>query len=207
MTILSFHPVKSITTGEGGAVMTNSKRLYERLMSLRTHGVVKNSAMARRFGGWYYEMRELGFNYRITDIQAALGCSQLKRLDAFISRRREIAAADRNAFRGNPNFDIPAEERHGHSAYHLYPITLKGVCSARRKAIFESLRGRGLGVQVHYIPVHLQPYYRKRFGYGTGMFPAAESYYSRAISLPIYPSMSRADIARVIRVCKEVIHE
>jgi len=206
MAIFSFHPVKAITTGEGGAVLTNNKTFYDRLLMLRTHGITKGNLVYAAQGGWYYEMQELGFNYRITDIQAALGVSQLKKIDKFIFRRRKIAGIYDRAFRDNPAFDIPIEEKGAKSAYHLYPIQLKGAFKNKRKEVFEKLRLKGLGVQVHYIPVYLQPYYRKNLQYKPGSCPNAEDYYSRCISIPLYPSMSDTQIKQVITTVKEVLY-
>ena len=206
MAIFSFHPVKSITTGEGGAVMTNNKKFYQRLLMLRTHGITKDNLIYGSQGGWYYEMRDLGFNYRITDIQAALGVSQLKKIDKFISRRRKIAGIYNQAFGNNPCFDIPVEGKGIISAYHLYPIRLKGEFAGKRKEAFGRLKEKGLGVQVHYIPVYLQPYYRKNLSYKPGICPNAEDYYRRAVSLPLYPGMFDSQVKQVIRKVKEVFH-
>ena len=206
MTILSFHPVKAITTGEGGAVLTNNKRLYQRLLLLRNHGITKDvCSCAKNTGAWYYEMRELGFNYRITDIQAALGISQLKKLDKFVDRRRAIAREYDRAFSGNPFFDVPNEKQYVRSAYHLYPIRLYTRFISDKKAIFQSLRNKGLGVQVHYIPVYLQPYYKK-LGFRKGTCPNAEIYYNREISLPIYPVLAADQIRRVINTVFKVFN-
>ena len=209
MTIFSFHPVKSITTGEGGAVLTNSNILYQRLMMLRNHGMTKDPGFInRRMIGcaWYYEMHELGFNYRITDIQAALGSSQLKRVDSFIRRRRQVADIYNKAFDGNKYFDIPVEKNYAHSAYHLYPIRLKDRFSRKRGEIFAQMRDSGLGVQVHYIPVYLQPYYR-RLGFKKGLCKNAESYYERAISIPIYPELKATGVNYVIDTVHKIFEE
>ena len=206
MTIFSFHPVKSITTGEGGAVMTNNRKLYERLIKFRTHGIAKHDFVYGYKGSWYYEMHDLGFNYRITDIQAALGKSQLKKLERFISARREIAAFYNKAFKDYSGFDVPVEKKGIRSAYHIYPIQLKGKFIGKRKEIFDRLRNRGLGVQVHYIPVYLHPYYRRNLGFKSGICPAAESYYSRAISLPLYPSLTNTQVQAIVRIVKEVFN-
>jgi UDP-4-amino-4,6-dideoxy-N-acetyl-beta-L-altrosamine transaminase len=208
MAIFSFHPVKSITTGEGGAILTNSRRFYDRLRCLRSHGITKENLSNPSEGAWYYEMRELGFNYRICDIQAALGLSQLKKLDRFIQKRHSIARQYTAAFRNNPYFDISADTAGTVSALHLYPLRLKNVLLGKRKAIFSRLRETGIGVQVHYIPVYLQPYYRN-LGFRPGLCPNAEDYYNRAISIPIYPSLSKAQvklvIERVFEVCKDAL--
>ncbi|HEG43592.1 MAG TPA: UDP-4-amino-4,6-dideoxy-N-acetyl-beta-L-altrosamine transaminase [Phycisphaerales bacterium] len=196
MTVFSFHPVKTIATGEGGAVLTNDPDTYEKLVMFRQHGVTKSPGnlinITDSDGGWYYEMQHLGYNYRITDIQAALGCSQLKKLDRFILRRREIVEIYRKAFEGNEFFDIPVEKGYAKSACHLYPIRLKDKYKNKKKEIFTRLRENGLGVQVHYIPVHLQPYYQQ-LGFKKGSCPNAEDFYAREISLPLFPAMSQED--------------
>jgi UDP-4-amino-4,6-dideoxy-L-N-acetyl-beta-L-altrosamine transaminase len=200
MAIFSFHPVKSITTGEGGAVLTNSKELYKKLLLLRNHGITKDEAdLTGYHGPWYYEMQCLGLNYRITDLQAALGISQLKKLDRFIERRRHIASLYDEAFKDNPYFDVLKEHESSRSSYHLYPILLKDRLKGKRRAIFEALRSGGLGVQVHYIPVYLQPFY-KQMGFKKGTCPRAEDYYLRTISIPIYPDLSDLQVEKVISV-------
>lgn len=202
MTAFSFHPVKTITTGEGGAVLTNNERFYEKLMMFRHHGITKAPVKlinkAESDGGWYYEMQYLGYNYRITDIQSALGCSQLKKLDRFIKRRRDIVEIYRKAFEGNGHFDIPVEKSYAKSGWHLYPIRLKDKYKTRKTEIFARLRESGLGVQVHYIPVHLQPYYQQ-LGFKNGSYPNAEDFYQREISIPLYPSMSTEDVDYVVQ--------
>lgn len=213
MTIFSFHPVKSITTGEGGAVLTNSKDLYEKLLLLRNHGITKNT---RKFinpyhphypaDSWYYEMQELGFNYRLTDIQAALGISQLKKLDRFIERRREIAVNYNLHFKNNPYFDIPAERKFVYSAYHLYQIKLKNKFKDKKEEIFRKLRSRGLGVQVHYIPVYLHPFYKKS-GYRKGLCPKAEDCYEKELSLPLYPALKQDQMRSVMKSVLDVFRD
>ena len=200
MAIFSFHPVKTITTGEGGAVLTNSRDLYEKLLRLRSHGITKDADLIdkkMRGCGWYYEMHDLGFNYRLTDIQAALGTSQLKKLDDFISKRRKIAEIYNNAFSDNGFFDTPVEKEYAFSAYHLYTIRIKDELIDKRKAVFSRMREEGLGVQVHYIPVYLQPYYKK-LGFKKGSCPVAENYYDREISLPIYPALTGKQVKYII---------
>ncbi|MFH1846197.1 MAG: UDP-4-amino-4,6-dideoxy-N-acetyl-beta-L-altrosamine transaminase [Candidatus Omnitrophota bacterium] len=204
MTILSFHPVKHITTGEGGAVLTNDKALYDKLVLFRSHGITKDCPDGD--GAWYYEMRALGYNYRITDIQCALGTSQLRKLDGFIKRRKEIAGVYDNAFCDSPVFDIPEETEDVSSSRHLYVIRLRGENQQSRKDIFDELRAKGIGVQVHYVPVHYHPYYREN-GYKDVSYPQAESYYASAISLPLYPAMSDDDVRDVVRIVKEVTNK
>jgi UDP-4-amino-4,6-dideoxy-N-acetyl-beta-L-altrosamine transaminase len=197
MTVLSFHPVKHITTGEGGAVLTNDQGYYEKLLLFRTHGITKRNFLRRPDGEWYYEMQFLGYNYRITDIQAALGISQLRKLNRFVERRRYIARIYNRAFDGNPYFDIPVEKSYAYHSYHLYPIRLKDGYKDRKELIFSNMRRSGLGVQVHYIPVYFQPYYRK-LGLNSSACPVAEDFYQREISIPIYPAMSDRDVNYVI---------
>ena len=192
MTVFSFHPVKTITTGEGGAVTTNDAGLYEKLRALRAHGVHKDAAMAT---SWEYEMRELGFNYRITDFQCALGVSQMGKLASFKARRRAIVA-HYNAHLGLPHL---IEREFSNACFHLYPILVEN----RREFYFKA-REKGLNLQVHYIPVHTQPYYRETFGYKPGDYPKAEAYYAKCISLPLYPSLTDADVEEIVRRVKSI---
>jgi UDP-4-amino-4,6-dideoxy-N-acetyl-beta-L-altrosamine transaminase len=202
MTVLSFHPVKSITTGEGGAVLTNNKEFCNKMLMFRHHGVTKDHRIFTNksdvVGDWYYEMQLLGFNYRLTDIHCALGISQLAKLGRFIQRRREIVEAYAQAFANNPFFDTPVEKNYAKSAWHLYPIRLKEKYKAEKTKVFKKLRDKGLGVQVHYIPIHLQPYYQQ-LGYKEASCPNAEDFYEREISIPLYPSMSAEDVDYVVR--------
>lgn len=201
MTILSFHPVKAITSGEGGAVLTNNRTFYQRMLLFRNHGITKDPAIIGRAKsrlGWYYTMQELGFNYRLTDIQAALGISQLRKLGFFIEKRRKAAAIYKKAFQGNSFFEVPEEEKGIFNAYHLYPIRVKSKLKAKRNQVFEFLRRSGIGVQVHYIPVYLHPYYRA-LGYKKGMCPVAEDFSEKEISLPMYAGLSDKDIKYVIK--------
>jgi len=210
MAVFSFHPVKSITTGEGGAVLTNSEELYKKLAMFRQHGVTKDRTAFKNddmdWGQWYYEMQYLGYNYRLTDIQSALGVSQLKKLDGFIQRKREIVAAYAQAFKNIPFFDLPIEKDGVKSAWHLYPIRLKDKYIKKKVELFSNLRKRGLWVQVHYIPVHLQPYYRQ-LGYKKGLCPNAEDFYEKEISIPLYPMMSQEDIDCVKKNLLDVFKE
>ena len=196
MTVFSFHPVKPITTGEGGAVLTNAPELYKRLKQFRTHGITKDDFVNESHGDWYYEMQFLGNNYRMTDIQAALGTSQLKKLDGFTERRREIASRYDEAFRFNPYFDIPVQRSYARSSHHLYPIRIRDAYKDNKRVIFSRLREKGLGVQVHYMPVYLQPYYQ-HLGFNQGLCPVAEDFYEREISIPLYQGMSDADADKV----------
>lgn len=205
MTVFSFHPVKHITTGEGGVVTTNDPELYQQLLQLRSHGITRDpSRMEASEGPWYYEMQDLGFNYRITDFQCALGLKQLERLDGFLERRWQIAAAYDEAFRSDEELMLPHVASTRVSAFHLYVIQLKTL---QRLAVFNRLREKQLGVNVHYIPVHLQPYYVRMFGYKRGDFPVAEAYYARVITLPLFPKMSDDEVAYVIRTVSETLQE
>ena len=210
MTVFSFHPVKSITAGEGGAVMTNDGQFYDKLVMFRHHGVTKDKKIFKNclddVGDWYYEMQHLGYNYRLTDLHCALGVSQLRKLDRFIQRRREIVETYGHAFEDNVFFDLPVERRYAKSAWHLYSIRLKDKHKARKAEIFTKLRTKGLGVQVHYIPVYLQPYYQE-LGYSRTLCPNAEDFYERQISLPLYPSMSGQDVDYVVRNTLDVFRE
>ncbi len=202
MTMFSFHPVKHITTGEGGMIVCNDEHYYRRLKMFRSHGIAKDAEACEHCGGpWYYEMRELGYNFRITDIQCALGLSQLRKLDAFLERRRQIASTYDQALSEIDWLSIPrhpsANSKH---AYHLYPVLLDS--QIERGKFFSYMRSCNIGVQVHYIPVHLQPYYQKVFGYQAGDFPVAEDFYSREISLPIFPGLSRDEQDYIINVIK-----
>ena len=191
MTVFSFHPVKTITTGEGGAVTTNSKELYDKLCAFRAHGMHKDGDMTNT---WEYEMRELGYNYRMTEFQAALGISQLKKLDAFKARRRKIVAYY-NEHLGLPHL---IERDFSNACFHLYPVLVDN-----RRDFYFKAREKGLNLQVHYIPVHTQPYYA-RFGYKRGDYPKAEEYYAHCISLPLYPSLTDDDLTEIVKRLKGV---
>jgi perosamine synthetase len=202
MSILSFHPVKSITTGEGGAVLTNRKDLYKRLLVFRNHGITRDkSALLRKDeGSWYYEMQELGFNYRITDFQCALGISQLKKIDQFLKRRREIAQIYEETMADLEEIILPVTKPFAKSSWHIYCIRVKDP--SRRESVFSKLRAFNIGVQIHYIPVYFHPYYR-RLGYKKGICKKAEDYYRQTITLPIHPSLTDGDVNRVVKTLKE----
>lgn len=206
MATFSFHPLKHITTAEGGAVLTNNKILYERLLMLRTHGITKDHSRLtdRTQGGWYHEMQLLGFNYRLSDIQCALGLSQLGKLPRFIAARRKIAKRYDKAFKNNPHIEILQEDRNRTCSYHLYPIRLKGGAQGYRAEIFDDLRKASIGVQVHYIPVYWHPYYQQ-LGYRKGINPNAERFYLSQISLPVYPGLTQKDCDRVIKTVLNIL--
>lgn len=206
ITTLSFHPVKTITTGEGGAITTNNKKIYQKLKMLRSHGITKESQfLIKNPGPWYYEMQHLGFNYRITDLQAALGISQFKRINQFIKRRREIVEKYNQAFRDIPHLTIPFEKGDVYSAFHLYVLLIDfDEIGKSRKDVMEKLKKKNIGTQVHYIPVHTQPYYQKNFDYKWGDYPEAENYYQKALSLPLYPKMTNSDVKYVIKNIQKI---
>jgi UDP-4-amino-4,6-dideoxy-N-acetyl-beta-L-altrosamine transaminase len=206
LTVLSFHPVKAITTGEGGMVLTQSPKHFERLCRLRSHGITRDSElMARQSeGSWYYEQLELGYNFRLTDIQAALGANQMKRLDSFVARRHEKAEYYDDALRGLP-LDIQKRGENNRSALHLYVVRLRLTEIKRtRREVFDALKAAGINVNVHYIPIHLQPYFMK-FGFQRGDYPQAESYYEGAITLPLFPGLAQAEQAHVVDVLKRAL--
>ncbi|KAB2914716.1 MAG: UDP-4-amino-4,6-dideoxy-N-acetyl-beta-L-altrosamine transaminase [Bacteroidetes bacterium] len=193
VSVFSFHPVKHIATGEGGMITTNSEELYKKLMVLRTHGITKDPAvMQENHGGWYYEMQELGYNYRLTDFQAALGITQLSRADWGLERRREIAAKYEAAFKGDSKILSQSGVVKGH-AYHLYVIQVED-----RAGLYNHLRKNNIFAQVHYIPVHTMPYYQT-FGWKKGDMPEAEKYYSQCLSLPMFPTLTNDEQEFVIK--------
>lgn len=206
MTVFSFHPVKIITTGEGGMVLTNNKDFYQRLTRLKTHGITKDfkSMEKESEGHWYYQQIELGMNYRITDIQAALGLSQLRRIDKFVSRRRELAQRYNELLSDFPLI-LPWQHKDTFSAFHLYIVRLRlDKIKKSRREVFEELRQKGIGVNVHYIPVHTQPFYQK-LGFKWGDFPHAENYYKEAISIPIYYGLTNENQDFVISTLRNVL--
>ena len=207
MTEFSFHPVKPITTGEGGVVVTNSKELYEKMILFRSHGITRNSElMTENQGPWYYEQIDLGYNYRLTDIQSALGLSQIKKLDDFILKRREIVNKYNEAFKDLKEIVTPFENEYSKSGHHIYVLLLNlDKLKCGRKEIFEALQAENIGVNVHYLPVYLHPYYKK-LGYKKGQCPVAEDIYNRMITIPLFPSMSDKDIKDVIEAVKKVLN-
>lgn len=206
LSAFSFHPVKHITTGEGGMITTDSSELARRMRMFRNHGITADYRQREEQGLWFYEMVDLGYNYRLTDMQSALGLSQLSKLPTWIKRRREIAKCYDEAF-GELDVVVPLSVRDDVShAYHLYMIRLDlERLDVTRKEIFCALKAEGIGVNVHYIPVHLHPFYRDKFGTGPGMCPVAENAYDQLITLPLFPSMNKNDVHDVITAMRKVV--
>ncbi|WP_018764024.1 UDP-4-amino-4,6-dideoxy-N-acetyl-beta-L-altrosamine transaminase [Bacillus pseudomycoides] len=207
MTMFSFHPVKHITTGEGGIITTNNEDYYQKLLQFRTHGITRNpNNLTENHGPWYYEMQFLGYNYRMTDIQAALGLSQLQKLDSFIAKRKQYVSMYNMALKDLPEVILPKQLDHVDSSWHLYIIQLNlPMLKVDRKEIFQALQQENIGVNVHYIPIHLQPYYQK-LGYQKGICPNAEKLYESIITLPLFSEMSEQDANDVIQAVKKVIN-
>ncbi|HLH76387.1 MAG TPA: UDP-4-amino-4,6-dideoxy-N-acetyl-beta-L-altrosamine transaminase [Candidatus Binataceae bacterium] len=202
MTVFSFHPVKHITSGEGGAITTNDQQIYERLRRLRHHGIGRTLMQLGAQEPWRHEITELGYNYRLSDIQCALGLSQLRKLEGWVERRRALAARYDRELADLSEVKRPAQAANNFSSYHLYVVQVP-----RRSALFHRLHERGIKTQVHYLPVHLHPLYRERFGYRAGDFPKAEAYYEGALSLPLFPQMSDNDVTYVAEVLREALAE
>ena len=204
---LSFHPVKHITSGEGGAVLTNNEAFDKKIKVMRTHGITKeDSDLEKNDGPWYYEMHEPGFNYRITDFQCALGINQLKKIDVNLSRRRKIANYYDTFFRNDNRFTVPNVSGFAKHAYHLYPLQIKfDEIKISKKNYFLKLKEKNINCQVHYIPVHLQPFYRKNFGFNSGDFPIAEKFYERELSIPMYPALTDKDLEYISKTIVETL--
>ena len=195
----SYHPVKNITTGEGGSILSNNKYLDKKIKSLRSHGVDQNTKNL-----WFYEMKDLGFNYRISDIQCALGITQLKKINKFLKRRNEVAKMYNKAFSNDMRFKIPGMKKNYTHAYHLYPLQINfDILKISKKILFKKMREKKINLQVHYIPTHIQPYYKKNFNFKIGDFPIAEKFYNREVSLPIYFSLKDKEIKTVIKYLKK----
>ena len=195
----SYHPVKNITTGEGGSILTNNKYLDKKIKSLRSHGVDQNTKNL-----WFYEMKDLGFNYRISDIQCTLGITQLKKINKFLKRRNEVAKMYNKAFSNDMRFKIPGIKKNYTHAYHLYPLQINfDILKISKKILFKKMREKKINLQFHYIPTHIQPYYKKKFNFKIGDFPIAEKFYNREVSLPIYFSLKDKEIKTVIKYLKK----
>lgn len=206
LTTFSLHPVKHITTGEGGVITTNDEKLAERLRLFRNHGITSDHRQREVTGSWFYEMVELGYNYRLTDFQCGLGLSQLKKLDTWINQRRKIARYYTEAFSSDPEIEPPTVLPDRESVWHLYVIRLNlDHLRVGRMEVFKALRAENIGVNVHYIPVPWHPYYQK-LGYAKGRWPVAEGAYDRIISLPMWPMMSDQDVRDVVTAFRKIVH-
>lgn len=207
MTMFSFHPVKHITSGEGGIITTNNEEYYQKLLQFRSHGITREpDKLIENHGPWYYEMQFLGFNYRMTDIQAALGTSQLKKIDKFVDLRKKYVSIYNEAFKEIDAIQTPYQDQNGISSWHLYIIRLDlDKLSVSRKEVFEALVNENIGVNVHYIPVHTLPYY-SQLGYQRGICPKAENLYEEIITLPLFPAMTEEDAMDVIAAVNKVIN-
>lgn len=204
MTTFSFHPVKPITTGEGGMIVTDNEDFYKKMILFRSHGITRDdSMMTRNDGPWFYQQFDLGYNYRITDIQCALGCSQMKKLDRFLARRKEIVAHYNEAFADCDNIITPYQLSDTESGWHLYIVQVK---NCDRRQVFEAMREKGIGVNVHYIPVYMHPYYQEH-GYENVHCANAEEIYSHIISLPLYPGLTSEQQDYVIDTLKSLCEE
>ena len=204
MTTFSFHPVKPITTGEGGMIVTDNEEFYKKMVLFRSHGITRDaSMMTRNDGPWFYQQFDLGYNYRITDIQCALGCSQMKKLDRFLVRRKEIVARYNEAFADCDNIITPYQLSDTESGWHLYIVQVK---NCDRRQVFETMREKGIGVNVHYIPVYMHPYYQEH-GYENVHCANAEEIYSHIISLPLYPGLTSEQQDYVIDTLKSLCGE
>lgn len=202
--ILSFHPLKHITTGEGGAVLTNEKTIHNLVKRLSSHGIVKKQGQTAAKMPWYYEMIQLGFNFRLSDLQCALGINQLRKINGFLRKRREIARLYRSLLSELPGLTLPPESDEIRHAYHLFPVCVDFNRIDRTKAdLFRHMASRNIFCQVHYIPVHLQPYYRRNFSFTPGQFPVSEKFYQCEVSLPIYPTLRREELNKIIRTFRE----
>ena len=206
--ILSFHPVKHITTGEGGAILSSNRDFDQRVKRLRSHGMSKDPELLQKNDGpWYYEMLELGYNYRITDLQCALGLTQLQQLDGFITKRKAIAEYYNQVFQGNEFLITPHEATQVSHAWHLYPLQIQfEKLALTRTELFQKMRECNIGLQVHYIPIHLQPYYRQRFGFKEGDFPIAENFYKNEVSLPMFPTLKQHEMEYVAEQLLNCLH-
>ncbi len=206
LSAFSLHPVKHITTGEGGVITTNDDALAAGMRVFRNHGITTDHRQREQQGSWFYEMVDLGWNYRLNDLQCALGITQLAKLRGWVERRRELASMYDAAFRGVPHVAPLAKRPEVEHAYHLYVVRIDyAALCVTRKEVFAALRAEGLGINVHYVPVHLHPYYRRKFGYGPGLCPNAEAAYEQILSLPMFPTMTDADLRDVVAAVQKVL--
>ena len=205
----SFHPVKHITTGEGGAILTNHFEIDDKVRLLRTHGMTKSqNKLKKNEEPWFYEMHQIGYNYRITDFQCALGSSQLKKLDLFVKKRRRIAKIYENAFINEKLFTTPLNLDNTNSSHHLYPLQINfNEAPLSKIMFFKKMKEYGVNLQVHYIPIHLQPFYKKNYKFQVGDFPISENFYYNEVSLPIYPDLSHSHVSKVIKKIMEIISQ
>ena len=206
MAVFSFHPVKTIAAGEGGMVTTRDAELRRRLEEFRTHGMVREAGRLARSdeGGWYMEQQSLGLNYRLSDIHSALGRSQLRKLDAFVAGRNRVAARYRDELAGVDSLDLPPAAPAGSlHAYHLFVVRHRSGAGARRR-LYDGLRERGIYPQVHYLPVHMHPWYQETYGYGEGLCPEAERYYEGCLSLPCFPALTDDEQETVVRAVRDL---
>ncbi len=198
----SYHAVKSITSGEGGSILTNQKKLHKKFLNIRSHSMNKNSKKA----SWFYSINEVGFNYRLSDIQCALGISQLKKLDRFIYKRRKIAELYRKLLKNDKRFILPYEDKNVYHSYHLFPLQINfNFSKITKKSLFNKMMKSGFRLQVHYIPIHLQPYYKKKYKFKRKDFINSEKFYENVLSLPLYPSLNFKDVKKVVKVLKKLI--
>ena len=195
----SYHPVKAITTAEGGSILTNNKKIYENISLLKNHGIIRNKNLSKKFGAWFYSIKKLGYNYRLSDIQCALGISQLKRLNQFILARRKIAKIYDKAFSNISKLQIPQVREKCYHSYHLYPLLIDfKKTRVNKKEFFAKLQSNGIYAQVHYLPIHYHEYYKKKFNFKKGDFPNSEDFYNKEMSLPIYPLLKKRYVFKVI---------
>ena len=195
----SYHPVKAITTAEGGSILTNNKKIYENISLLKNHGIIRNKNLSKKFGAWFYSIKKLGYNYRLSDIQCALGISQLKRLNQFILARRKIAKIYDKAFSNIDKLQIPKVREKCYHSYHLYPLLIDfKKTRINKKKFFAKLQSNGIYTQVHYLPIHYHEYYKKKFNFKKGDFPNSEDFYNKEMSLPIYPLLKKKYVFKVI---------
>ena len=195
----SYHPVKAITTAEGGSILTNNKKIYENISLLKNNGIIRNKNLSKKFGAWFYSIKKLGYNYRLSDIQCALGISQLKRLNQFILARRKIAKIYDKAFSNIDKLQIPKVREKCYHSYHLYPLLIDfKKTRINKKKFFAKLQSNGIYTQVHYLPIHYHEYYKKKFNFKKGDFPNSEDFYNKEMSLPIYPLLKKKYVFKVI---------